>query len=189
MTRTTDPARPEPPDLEALRRLLEGASAAPWEWLGSDGEVDEDGNRLEELQDGHGEMVASGFRDDINLYGPGPGTTTDGRLCAAMRNALPALLDELDAAREARPGVPADRRCLVCRATAGDDIHSTDSESGNAHAFTRDPWRDARCTECGHAPTYHAGAAGRLGTCRQRMKTTTGRCDCRGWRYDPDDLS
>ena len=81
-----------------LRALLAGASPAPWEWL--DGGNGEEGD---ELQDGQGEQVASGFRDDINLdaprgAAPPPGHITDGRLCAAMRNEIEALLDERDAA-------------------------------------------------------------------------------------------
>jgi hypothetical protein len=84
-------------DIARLRELLAGASAAPWQWLDSEGDLAEG----DELQDGGGEMVATGFRDDLgdNFAGQGGTALTDGRLCAVARNALPALLDELDALR------------------------------------------------------------------------------------------
>jgi len=72
-----------PAELDALEALLAGATDAPWQWLDSGGDVDE----YDELQDGRGEMVASGFRDDVLRS-----TVTDGRLCAALRNAAPDLL-------------------------------------------------------------------------------------------------
>jgi hypothetical protein len=94
------------PDLDALERLLAGATDAPWQWLDSGGDPGE----YDELQDGNGEMVASGFRDDINLREPGtPGQITDGRLCAEMRNNLSALIARVrqleDAARAVLPEV------------------------------------------------------------------------------------
>jgi len=113
-----------------LRALLAGASPAPWEWL--DGGNGEEGD---ELQDGQGEQVASGFRDDINLdaprgAAPPPGHITDGRLCAAMRNEIEALLDErdaairraasLDAARLAMEVAPVPDRTCGRHATHGD---------------------------------------------------------------------
>jgi len=72
-----------------LRALAEAASPGPWQWLDSGGEPDGD-----ELQDGNGEMVATGFRDDLLP------DVTDGRFCAAARNALPALLDRITALEE-----------------------------------------------------------------------------------------
>ncbi len=73
-------------DLDELKRLLAGARDAPWQWL------DGDGDEPDELQDGHGEFVAGGFTDDVLP------DVTDGRLCAALRNAAPNLIA---AAREA----------------------------------------------------------------------------------------
>jgi len=82
--------------VERLRALLAGASEAPWQWLDSGGETLE----YDELQDGRGEMVAAGFRDDLGDR-DGYVALTDGRLCAETRNALPALLDEREALRAA----------------------------------------------------------------------------------------
>jgi hypothetical protein len=79
-------------DIERLRALL-GArhGPLPWEWLDSGGEPEGD-----ELQGADGEMVANNFRDDIG----GPDPMVDGKLAAAAVNALPALLDVAEAARE-----------------------------------------------------------------------------------------
>lgn len=83
------------PRMAELRRLEAAATPGPWQWLDSGG----DPGGFDELQDGHGEQIATGFRDDINLDGPPPGHMTDGRLCAAMRNALPDLLAVAEQAR------------------------------------------------------------------------------------------
>lgn len=94
--------------LTRLRGLLAGASEAPWQWLDSGGEPDQH----DELQDGRGEMVASGFRDDLLSFPgvlDGREALTDGRLCAEARNALPALLavaEALQAATFMVDGVP-----------------------------------------------------------------------------------
>ncbi|HYI66361.1 MAG TPA: hypothetical protein VEW95_05520 [Candidatus Limnocylindrales bacterium] len=85
---TTDLSEAE----KEIRQLLGGARPAPWQWLDSEGSAAEDD--YDELQDGHGEMVASGFSDDVVL--DGSRLTTDGRLCAAMRNAMPAILERSD---------------------------------------------------------------------------------------------
>lgn len=87
-------------EIKRCRALLDGASPAPWQWLNSGGEPDE----CDELQDGNGEMVASGFRDDLgdNFAGQGGTALTDGRLCAAARNAMPTLLDAAEAVAEFR---------------------------------------------------------------------------------------
>jgi hypothetical protein len=77
------------PDIATLRRLLEGTSEAPWEWL--DGDDSDPENPGDELQDGRGEMVATGFRDQYLRD-----KVTDGRLAAAARNALPALLARVE---------------------------------------------------------------------------------------------
>jgi len=84
------------PTEETLRRLLDTAAPRPWQWLDSGG-----GETYDELQDGAGEQIATGFRDDLGLDGH-PGRMTDGRLCAAAVNALPALLDVVAAARNMR---------------------------------------------------------------------------------------
>jgi hypothetical protein len=78
---------------EELRRLLADARPAPWAWLDSEGSAAEDD--YDELQDGNGEMVATGFSDDIRIKGEpseANGLTTDGRLCAFLRNMAPRLL-------------------------------------------------------------------------------------------------
>lgn len=72
---------PSAPPLDLLERLLAVATPGPWEWLDGDFE------NPDELQDGHGEMVATGFRDQFLRD-----SVTDGRLCAAARNALPELI-------------------------------------------------------------------------------------------------
>lgn len=87
-------------DLDELERLLAEARPGPWEWLDSEGTAAEDDS--DELQDGYGETVATGFSDDIVL--DGKRLTTDGRLCAALRNAAPALI------AAARLAAPADER-------------------------------------------------------------------------------
>jgi hypothetical protein len=100
-------------ELDRLEELLAGATDAPWQWLDSG----HDPGEYDELQDGHGEMVAGGFRDDINLDGPPPGETTDGRLCAALRNAAPALIaaarEPLDVERLAKAARDAEKYCRL----------------------------------------------------------------------------
>lgn len=90
--------------IDRLRELEAAATPGPWQWLDSGGDPDED----DELQDGRGEMVASGFRDDILPE------ITDGRLCAEARNHLSALLDVAEAARAlldpSAPGRHTERR-------------------------------------------------------------------------------
>jgi hypothetical protein len=93
-------------DLEEGKRLLAEASAAPWDWLDSGGEPEGD-----ELQDGRGEMIATGFRDDYGL-------TTDGRLAAWLRNAAPDLI----AAAEREAKLRAALRELLRVAFRGDDF-------------------------------------------------------------------
>ena len=90
-------------EIERLRALLVLAAPRPWEWLDSGGDPDEQ----DELQGSDGEMIASGFRDDLGCFLPdGDEAMTDGRLCAAAVNALPALLDVAEAARGMFPTGP-----------------------------------------------------------------------------------
>lgn len=84
--------------IDRLRELERAATEGPWRWLDGNGDDDD------EIQDGRGEMVATGFRDDLLP------DITDGRLCAAARNALPALLDVAEAAR------------ALCRINEGDTM-------------------------------------------------------------------
>jgi hypothetical protein len=73
-----------------LRALDAGMRKAPWQYLEGTGSADpEEGD---ELQDGNGEMVANNFSDDILPR------ILDGRGCAALRNALPALADLVETA-------------------------------------------------------------------------------------------
>lgn len=69
---------------EDLRRLSDAASPGPWQWLDGDGESPD------ELQDSNGEMIATGFREDIDI-GNGP-LNRDGSFAAAAANYVRSLI-------------------------------------------------------------------------------------------------
>ncbi len=84
--------------LTRLRDIEKAASPAPWQWLESAHDGDE--NDGDELQDGHGEMVATGFREDIVF--DGKRLNRDGTLAAIARNTFPETLALVEAAEKWR---------------------------------------------------------------------------------------
>lgn len=87
------------PGLGELRELSEKATPGPWQWLDGDGESPD------ELQDGHGEQIATGFREDIVI--DGKPLTRDGTFAAACVN---YVRDRLSAHSTPEPSSPTDSR-------------------------------------------------------------------------------
>lgn len=67
-----------------LRTLSDAASPGPWQWLDGDGES------YDELQDGRGEQIATGFREDTVL--DGQPINRDGSFAAAAANYVRAAI-------------------------------------------------------------------------------------------------
>jgi len=95
----TDPKTPEDVLREALaavvelRALSEASAPGPWQWLDGEDEGDE-------LQDGHGEMVATGFRENLVLNGKP--INRDGSFAAAAVNYVRAALSSSESEETAK---------------------------------------------------------------------------------------
>jgi hypothetical protein len=86
---------------DELRALSEAATPGPWQWLDGEDEGDE-------LQDGHGEMVATSFRE--NLVFDGKPLNRDGSFAAAAVNYVRALAETV------APGLDVERLAHVLEA-------------------------------------------------------------------------
>lgn len=155
---TPDPLRAA---LEDLRTLSDDASAGPWQWLDGGGE------HQDELQDGHGEMVASGFREDIVM--DGKPLNRDGSFAAAAANYVRAAL-AADIARLA-PCWFCKQKFVVDALIAGYDtwdesrlacLACNERMQGNWRPRPEHRYPSDLC-ECGHVESHHHWTCGDCG--------------------------